>query len=279
MHGHITHDGEAAGLVVDVPACAAVRLRFGPTDAAVHLLRWVLTLAGAVVTLWAGSVLLATPASAAVVVPMAASSSLAKGGKSNGSGDSGGNNKGGNSKGGNNKKGDGEKKNSDDGREKDSKDSEDGDGEKEAKKAKTSKKPKKSEERDTDRSKKSGDSAAAGADGSETQDDDDSAQTDSARTDGISGRQVKKLVTGIVGDVLDGKADDDGDRPGRRIHAAVRTTVDEVIDDVGAVDARDTSAEKWHEFGDRVREKVEGLRSAAREGGDLRGVVDQALAA
>src|SRR5687768_7320559 len=105
MYGHSAHDSEAAGLVAVVPAC--VQLRFGPADVALRLLRWVLAVAGAVVALWLGSVLLATPASAAVVVPMAATSNLLKGGKESGdNGDSGSGDGGGDSDSGDNGGGD-----------------------------------------------------------------------------------------------------------------------------------------------------------------------------
>ena len=91
MYGHSAHDSGATGPVAVPPAC--VQLRMGSLDVVVRLLQWVLAVSGAVVALWLGSVLLASPASAAVVVPMASTSGLLKGGKDsgdNGSGDGGG---------------------------------------------------------------------------------------------------------------------------------------------------------------------------------------------
>jgi len=84
MSGQIAHEGEAAGL----PACAAasVRLRLSMRDRAWLVVRWTLTLAGAVVVLWCGSAFLASPASAAVAVPAAAQGVVLKGGISTSAG-------------------------------------------------------------------------------------------------------------------------------------------------------------------------------------------------
>src|SRR5918994_1802309 len=81
MRRHIAHGGEATGL----PACAgaSVRLRLSVADRMLLVLRWTLTLAGAVVVLWIGSAFLATPASAAAVPATAVSAGVLKGGISN----------------------------------------------------------------------------------------------------------------------------------------------------------------------------------------------------
>ena len=74
MRRHTAHEGEAPGL----PACAAasVRLRLSATDRMLLVLRWTLTLVGAVVVLWVGSAFLATPASAAAVPVTVASAGV-----------------------------------------------------------------------------------------------------------------------------------------------------------------------------------------------------------
>ncbi len=74
---------EATGLTADA---RVVELRPGFADRAVAVVRWLLTAVGTAVLLWAGSALLATSAAAAVVVPMAASNSVNKGGSGNSAG-------------------------------------------------------------------------------------------------------------------------------------------------------------------------------------------------
>ncbi|WP_343943656.1 DUF4781 domain-containing protein, partial [Pseudonocardia zijingensis] len=88
MSRNHAYDGEALGL----PVCAgAVRLRLSAMDRLLWVVRWVFGLAGAVVVLWIGAAFLATPASAAVVVPAAAvqSSPTKGGGSKKGDGDGG----------------------------------------------------------------------------------------------------------------------------------------------------------------------------------------------
>ena len=81
MRRHIAHEGEAAGL----PSCAvaSVELRLSAMDRMVLVLRWMLTVAGAVVVLWIGSAFLATPASAVATPAAAVSAGVLKGDNSN----------------------------------------------------------------------------------------------------------------------------------------------------------------------------------------------------
>ena len=73
------HDGGAAGLAVR--ADAPVRLRLSAGERLWAVVRWVLGLAGAVVVLWFGAAFLAaSPAAAAVAVPVAAVQVSQKGG-------------------------------------------------------------------------------------------------------------------------------------------------------------------------------------------------------
>ena len=60
MSRYFAYDGEAAGL----PVCAGavVRLRLSAADRLWGAVRWVFGLAGAVVVLWIGAALLASPA-------------------------------------------------------------------------------------------------------------------------------------------------------------------------------------------------------------------------
>ncbi|GAA1325786.1 hypothetical protein [Pseudonocardia xinjiangensis] len=91
--------GGAGGLAART--AAPVRLRPSPLERLLWMLRWLLGLAGAVVVLWVGAAFLAaSPASAAVVVPVAAQQAMSKGGHTKSAGGNGGSNSGSGSSGG-----------------------------------------------------------------------------------------------------------------------------------------------------------------------------------
>jgi hypothetical protein len=85
MFGRRVHDGEAEGLPVRADVCV-VRLRMSPVDRLLWVLRSILSIAFGLAVLWVGGAVLASPASAAVAVPVqTVAFGATKGGKASGS--------------------------------------------------------------------------------------------------------------------------------------------------------------------------------------------------